>query len=106
MEALAKRGIPTVLLDRDPGSTGLCSVTVDDVKGGDLAATHLFALGHDVIGFVNGPLAIRQCADRRDGARRALRRASRSGEKLLREVAVNALSVEHGEKAVEELLSS
>jgi LacI family transcriptional regulator len=105
VEAVAKRGIPTVLLDRDPGSTGLCSVTVDDVKGGDLAASHLFALGHDVIGFVNGPFTIRQCADRRDGARQALRRAIRSGEKQLREVAVNALSVENGEKAVEELLA-
>jgi LacI family transcriptional regulator len=102
---LAKRGIPTVLLDRDAGGTGLCSVTVDDVRGGDLAASHLFALGHDVIGFVNGPRAIRQCADRRVGARLALRRASRSGEKQLREVAAGALSVEHGEKAVEELLA-
>ncbi len=105
VEAIAKRGIPTVLLGRDPGSTGLCSVTLDDVKGGDLAVTHLFGLGHEVIGFVNGPLTIRQCADRRDGARQAFRRASRSGHKQLREVAVNALSVEHGEKAVEELLA-
>jgi LacI family transcriptional regulator len=105
LEAVAKRGIPTVLLGRDRGSTGLCSVTVDEVKGGDLAASHLFAQGRDVIGFVNGPLTIRQCADRRDGARLALRRARRSGEKQLREVAVNALSVEHGEKAVRELLA-
>ena len=35
VEAIAKRGIPTVLLGRDPESTGLCSVTLDDVKGGD-----------------------------------------------------------------------
>jgi LacI family transcriptional regulator len=102
---LPKRGIPTVLLDRDPGGTGLCSVTVDDVRGGDLAASHLFALGHDVIGFVNGPRAIRQCEDRSVGARLALRRASRSGRKQLREVAAGALGVEHGEKAVEELLA-
>ena len=73
VEAVAKRGIDTVLLDREPGSTGLCAVTIDNVKGGDLAASHLFALGHPVIGFVNGPLTIRQCADRRDGARQALR---------------------------------
>jgi LacI family transcriptional regulator len=103
--ALAKRGIPTVLLDRDPESTGLCSVTVDDIKGGDLAASHLFALGHDVIAFVNGPLTLRQCADRRDGARRALGRAGLSGEKQLSEVTVNALSVEDGERAVEDRLA-
>jgi LacI family transcriptional regulator len=105
VEAVAKRGVPTVLLDREPGGTGLCAVTVDDVKGGDLAASHLFALGHDIIGFVNGPLTIRQCADRRDGARQALKRVSRPGEKQLREVAVHALSIENGEKAVEELLA-
>ena len=46
----------------------LCSVTVDDVRGGELAAGHLVELGHEVIGFVNGPLSIRQCADRLDGA--------------------------------------
>ena len=91
---LARRGIPTVLLDRDTESTGLCSVTVDDVRGGELAASHLFALGHDVIGFVDG--------HRRDppvpqtehvGARLALRQASRSGDKQLREVVAGALSV-------------
>jgi len=102
---LAARGIPTVLLDRDGGDHELCSATVDDVRGGELAAGHLFELGHDRIAFVNGPSSIRQCADRREGAQRALRRARRRGPATLREITVNALSVDQGEKAVEALVS-
>jgi LacI family transcriptional regulator len=102
---LAARGIPTVLLDRDAGDQELCSATVDDVRGGELAAGHLFQLGHETVAFVNGPPSIRQCADRREGAQRALRGARRRGPATLREITVNALSVAQGEKAVEALLS-
>jgi LacI family transcriptional regulator len=105
VSGLAARGIPTVLIDRDPGAIDLCSVTVDDVRGGELAAGHLLDLGHQVIGFINGPLSIRQCADRREGARRALRRARPQPAPLLREIAVNALTVDHGEAAVRALLA-
>jgi LacI family transcriptional regulator len=104
--ALAARGTPTVLLDRDAGSLELCSVTVDDVRGGELAASHLIGLGHEVIGFVNGPLSIRQCADRRDGARRALRRGQRPSAPVLCEMAVSALTVDQGEEAIGPLLAS
>jgi LacI family transcriptional regulator len=104
--ALAGRGIPTVLLDRDAGSLDLCSVTVDDVRGGELAASHLVDLGHEVIAFVNGPLTIRQCADRLDGARRALRRAPRQSSPVLVEIFVSALTVDHGEAAVGPLLAA
>jgi LacI family transcriptional regulator len=104
--ALAGRGIPTVLLDRDAGSLDLCSVTVDDVRGGELAASHLVDLGHEVIAFVNGPLSIRQCADRLDGARRALRRAPRQSSPVLLEISVSALTVDHGEAAVGPLLAA
>ncbi len=102
---LAARGVPTVLLDRYGGDNELCSATVDDVRGGELAAGHLFDLGHRNIAFVNGPSSIRQCADRREGAQRALRRARRRRPATLREITVNALSVDQGEKAVEALLS-
>ena len=43
--ALQARGTPVVLVDRVAGP-GLCSVSVDDVLGGDLAATHLLETGH------------------------------------------------------------
>jgi DNA-binding LacI/PurR family transcriptional regulator len=63
-----------VLLDR-PGSPAQCSVAVDDRRGGEIAVTYLLGLGHRSIALVNGPTAIRQCADRRWGAYRAVEHA-------------------------------
>jgi LacI family transcriptional regulator len=105
LRALTGRGIPTVLLDRDGEGVGLCSVTVDDVRGGELAAAHLLALGHKQVAFVNGPTTIRQCADRRRGARRAYKKLGlRAGDGLW-EIGVPALSVEQGERAASLLLA-
>lgn len=105
IQRLARFGVPTVLLDRDGDDHLLCSVTVNDVRGGELAAGHLVELGHERIAFVNGPATIRQCADRRQGVRRAVRRARRRRGIELSEIAVGALSVERGEQAVSELLA-
>ena len=60
-----------------PRPRGQCSVAVDDVLGGDLAMWHLLSAGHERIAYVSGPPAIRQVADRRDGALRAFERAGR-----------------------------
>ena len=65
--ALVASGIPTVLLDRDGSSYGLCSAAVDDIRGAELAADHLLELGHKAIVLVNGPATIRQCIDRKEG---------------------------------------
>jgi LacI family transcriptional regulator, galactose operon repressor len=102
---LVAHGIPTVLLDRDGSSRGLCSATVDDVRGAELAADHLFELGHRIIAFVNGPPTIRQCIDRKEGARRSARRARHRGGARLSEVAVGALTIEQGEAAVAPLMA-
>jgi LacI family transcriptional regulator len=106
LAVLATRGIPTVLLDRHSEANSLCSATVDDVRGGELAAAHLFGLGHETVAFVNGPSSIRQCADRRQGAKKALRRAQRRGKATLLEITVSALAVDRGERAVEALLAA
>lgn len=105
LKALAARGVPTVLLDRDGEKAGLCSVTVDDVRGGELAAAHLLALGHDHVALVNGPTAIRQCADRRQGARRAFKRLGLRPDERLWELRVPALTVDQGERATALLLA-
>ena len=97
--ALAERGVPTVLLDRPAPAGRLCAVTVDDARGGELAAAHLFGLGHRRIAFVNGPATIRQCADRRRGARRAARRAGLDAGDAIWEVLVPSLTAEQGEAA-------
>ncbi|MHB1987123.1 MAG: LacI family DNA-binding transcriptional regulator [Acidimicrobiales bacterium] len=100
--ALVERGIPAVLLNHADPSGSLCSVTVDGVRGGELAVTHLFEQGHRPVAFVNGPLSIRQCAERRSGARRVARRLRL--EESLVHLTVPALTVECGEAVVAELL--
>src|SRR5215471_21834687 len=73
LQRFRRRGIAVVLLDRPSRIKDLCSVAVDDVRGGELATVHLLERGHEQIGFVHGPLSIRQCADRRRGVLRAVR---------------------------------
>ena len=69
---LQSSGIPVVLVDEQPGDTGVCSVSVDDVEGGHLAVTHLLEKGRRRIAVVAGPLTTRQVADRLEGARKAV----------------------------------
>src|SRR4029453_18689670 len=61
-----------------------CSVSVDDVYGGELAATHLVGQGHTRIAFVGGPLGIKQVADRHGGTRGVLDAAGLPGSGLVR----------------------
>jgi len=98
------RGTAVVLLDRTSPNDTMCSVAVDDVRGAELAATHLIELGHRRIGFVNGPIKIRQCADRRKGVRKALRSARLPISECLVEVTTAALNADGGEEALRVLL--
>ncbi|WP_069805368.1 LacI family DNA-binding transcriptional regulator [Thermogemmatispora onikobensis] len=102
---LRKRGISVVLLDRPSRQPDLCSVAVDDVHGGELAAEHLLAQGHERIAFVNGPQSIRQCADRLEGVQRAVRAAGADPAQVILEVARPFLNAREGERAVEQILS-
>jgi LacI family transcriptional regulator len=100
-----ERGTPVVLLDHIGPLRTLCSVAVDDVRGGELAATHLLERGHRRIAFVNGPATIRQCADRRRGVRRALRVHGIDPAARLVEITAPALNADGGEAALERILS-
>ncbi|HEX9538519.1 MAG TPA: LacI family DNA-binding transcriptional regulator [Streptosporangiaceae bacterium] len=95
---LQRRGTPVVLVDSRSPSRGQCSVSVDDVLGGDLAVSHLLAVGHERIAFVGGPMSIRQVADRRDGAVRALERADGTASDLY-VIETPALNVSAGQQA-------
>ena len=103
LRRIRERGTPVVLLDR-PGSAGQCSVAVDDRRGGEIAVSHLLGLGHRRIALVNGPVAIRQCADRRRGALRAVERAGLDPAAVLTEVTVPAMNARAGAAAADELL--
>lgn len=81
LQEIRRRGVPVVLVDR--GSTRRqCSVSVNDVVGGELAAAHLIARGHRRIAFVGGPLSINQVSDRLAGARNAACAAGLKGSAI------------------------
>jgi LacI family transcriptional regulator len=95
---LQQRGTPVVLVDSRSPSRGQCSVSVDDVLGGDLAVSHLLTAGHSRVAYVAGPASIRQVADRHEGALRALRRADRPARDL-KVIEMDALNVAAGQRA-------
>lgn len=99
------RGTPAVLLDADSTRRGECSVSVDSVSGGRQAAEHLLSLGHRRIGFVNGPLSLRQCADRREGFLQGLADGGVDLHASL-DVETDAMTIGAGADATEEILSS
>jgi LacI family transcriptional regulator len=103
--ALRGRGTPMVLLDAHSRKRGECSVAVDNVTGGLLAADHLAQSGHRRIGLVNGPITLEQCADRREGFLAGL---SAAGIKLDRgnDVEVESMTISEGFEAVSKILDS
>jgi LacI family transcriptional regulator len=66
------RGTPIVLVDRQSKDKSFCSVSVDDVAGGEMAVQHLVDVGKKNILFAGGPIGIEQIADRLKGAERAV----------------------------------
>jgi LacI family transcriptional regulator, galactose operon repressor len=102
LSRLPARGTPLVLVDRVATDAAHCSVAVDDVLGGDLAATHAIELGHTRIAFVGGPPTIGQVRDRLTGARRAVERAGLPADALV-EIRTGALTVAEGRGAGQRL---
>ncbi|GAA1976277.1 LacI family DNA-binding transcriptional regulator [Isoptericola halotolerans] len=103
--AVRERGIGVVLLDHPSPVDSVSSVAVDDVLGGALATRHLLDQGHTRIAFLNGTHSIRQCADRLEGARRALADAGRDPDAALVEVTV-PLDANGGETGIRALLEA
>ena len=106
LQRFRQRGIAVVLLDRPSRSKDLCSVSVDDVRGGEIAAGHLLEKGHERIGFVHGPLSIRQIADRRRGVIRAVKTAGLDPGRTIVDITTHAQSAREGEDSVEKLLGA
>lgn len=71
---LRDHGVPTVVIDRRLRARDVCTVASDDVRGGELAAAHLAAIGCTRIAYVAGPTSNPPCGDRLSGARRVARR--------------------------------
>jgi LacI family transcriptional regulator len=102
LAGLQRWGTPVVLVDSRSPSRGQCSVAVDDVLGGDLAMSHLLSAGPERVAYVAGPPAIRQVADRLEGARRAMTRAGHPPEDL-RVIEAGGLNVGGGQKVGEQI---
>jgi len=103
LHRLRDRGVRVVLLDRRSREVDLCSVSVDDRLGGELAMRHLVESGHRRIAFVGGPHRLEQVRDRYDGAVQALREAG-LGEANLRRYDTPALTVAAGRDAAARVL--
>ncbi|SDN50255.1 LacI family DNA-binding transcriptional regulator [Actinacidiphila guanduensis] len=104
LDVLRGQNIPFVLVDRVGGldDTG-CSVSVDDVAGGRLAARHLVAAGHRAVVYVGGPPELPQVRDRRAGVLAALAEAGLPAEALI-DVTAERLDVAAGRDAGARLL--
>jgi LacI family transcriptional regulator len=89
LDSLRRRGIPVVLVDRRAPTPDQCSVAVDDVLGGRLAAAHLLERGHRRIAFIGGASGLPQVQERHAGVVAAVREATGDENALL------VLSPEH-----------
>jgi len=97
--------IPYVVVDRlAEDADHACSVSVDDVAGGEMAVAHLIAQGHRSIVFVSGSgHQFQQIRDRWEGACRAVAAAGLPPE-TVREIPTDRLDVAAGADAVARLL--
>lgn len=102
LERLRSGGSAVVLVDYR-GGRDECSVSVDDVTGGRLAARHLVELEHRRIGLINGPASIQPNADRRKGFLAELR-ALGAEVQLEHDLATDVLRVDAGDRAAAILL--
>jgi LacI family transcriptional regulator len=98
------RDAAVVLLDQE-GAANQCSVAVDDVCGGRIAAEHLLSLGRSRLAFVGGPRRVRQHTDRLSGMRTEVAAAPAGVRHTVRVVPTGADTVAAGEEAAKALLA-
>ena len=104
LSILAAQGTRVVFLDHKPRRQDFDAVVTDDAAGARTAVEHLLRLGHQDIGFINGPLSLQQCRQRRTGARRAIR-ATRGAAHLV-ELEADELNAAGGQQAMGRLLQA
>ena len=103
LDLLRSRGVPVVLLDRRATGPDHCSVAVDDVHGGRLAADHLLERGHRRIAFVGGSSGLPQVQERQTGVEQAVLEACGSDDALT-VFSPQKLTVATGREAAEQII--
>jgi LacI family transcriptional regulator len=104
LDMLRDRGISVVLVDHPAHRVDQCSVAVNDRAGGHMALRHLLERDPATIAYVSGPLTIRQCVERRNGAEQALRERGRDPKKALRVIEMPGMTARHGQQAADKLV--
>lgn len=100
LDLMRERGISVTLLDREIKGKNQCSVSVDDVHGGQIAIEYLTSLGHQEIAWVCGPNSIPQVADRASGVVKAAKVAQAS----ITTIEVSLMNSTGGEEAAKRFL--
>lgn len=100
LDVMRERGIAVTLLDREIKGRKQCSVSVDDVHGGQIAIEYLAGLGHKNIAWVCGPESIPQVADRGAGVAKAAKVAGVEIETIQ----VSLMNATNGEEAARKIL--
>ena len=101
LDAMRDRGIAVTLVDREIKGRKQCSVSVDNVHGGQLGIEYLTGLGHSDIAWVCGPDTIPQVADRGAGVAKA---AKIAGAKI-ETIRVSLMNTAQGEEAAKRILT-
>lgn len=101
LEAMRERGISVTLLDREIKGQMQCSVSVDDVNGGQIAIEYLASLGHKNIAWVCGPETIPQVGDRSAGVSKAAKLSSVK----IQTIRVPLMNTIKGEEAARQILN-
>lgn len=101
VDDLRAAGIPAVQVGATTSDPDLPSVSVDDVRGGEVAAAHLLSQGRRTLTFIGGPLTIPQVRDRLAGVRRAI---TEHPSARLEVVELDEMTVAAGRAAASDLL--
>jgi LacI family transcriptional regulator len=99
-DVMRERGIAVTLLDRELKGRKQCSVSVDDVHGGQIAIEYLTGLGHTYIAWVSGPESIPQVADRGVG----VTKAAKAANAMIETIRVPLMNAVKGEEAAKKIL--
>lgn len=102
LRRLRDRGTAVVVVDRRTGTREFSSVSVDDKRGGRLAAQHLLETGRRRIAFVGGPRGLNQVKHRLLGAQEVVDTVARA---RLTFVETPTMDADAGRRAAEQLVA-